>query len=249
MKVANRSRKWIRLSHRYLGIVVGVQLLIWTLGGIYFSWTNIDEIRGDHLKSSKQLVVNSEDSVDPVKATKNFLSENHSKELIGVELIDVLGRNFYRIEHKNSEGKNKVALISVEDGTVRGPIVEAEAVKIASAARAGESKLVGAVLLEEANVGGHHEYREHRLPAWAVSFEGEENFTVYLSAEDGEIGAFRTDNWRYFDFLWMFHTIDFVGRDNINNYLLRTMSILSLVTIVSGYLLFLISRRRPRKRA
>ncbi len=38
---------FIRRSHRYLGVILGIQFLFWTISGLYFSWTNIDEIYGD----------------------------------------------------------------------------------------------------------------------------------------------------------------------------------------------------------
>ena len=47
------KQKWalkIRKAHRYLGIFLGIQFIFWTLSGLYFSWTDINEIRGDYLK-------------------------------------------------------------------------------------------------------------------------------------------------------------------------------------------------------
>ena len=49
MKKAELHRK-IRKSHRYLGVALGVQFLFWTLGGLYFSWSNMDEVHGDPQK-------------------------------------------------------------------------------------------------------------------------------------------------------------------------------------------------------
>ena len=43
MKVSLKIRK----IHRYLGLIIGIQFLIWTISGLYFSWTNLDEIHGD----------------------------------------------------------------------------------------------------------------------------------------------------------------------------------------------------------
>jgi len=37
----------IRKTHRYLGLIIGVQFLAWTVSGLYFSWTDIDQIHGD----------------------------------------------------------------------------------------------------------------------------------------------------------------------------------------------------------
>ena len=41
------TQYWVRKSHRYLGLVIGIQFIFWTVGGLYFSWTDIDEIHGD----------------------------------------------------------------------------------------------------------------------------------------------------------------------------------------------------------
>ena len=40
----------IRKTHRYLGLFIGLQFLAWTVSGLYFSWTDIDEIHGDQFK-------------------------------------------------------------------------------------------------------------------------------------------------------------------------------------------------------
>jgi len=37
----------LRKGHRWLGVVVGVQLALWILSGIYFAWSDIDMIHGD----------------------------------------------------------------------------------------------------------------------------------------------------------------------------------------------------------
>ena len=64
MKLSAKFKKYIRKTHRYLGLVIGIQFLLWTLGGLYFSWSDIDEIHGDYNKSeSKYISVNQQFSV------------------------------------------------------------------------------------------------------------------------------------------------------------------------------------------
>ena len=41
----------IRKTHRYLGLFLGIQFLFWTISGMYFSWTNIDDIHGDQFRN------------------------------------------------------------------------------------------------------------------------------------------------------------------------------------------------------
>jgi len=97
------------------------------------------------------------------------------------------------------------------------------------------------------STNGHHEYREKPLPAYAVTFAKPNNVTVYVSAELGTVQSYRTNSWRAFDFLWMLHTMDYENRDNINNWVLRICSVLGLVTILSGFLLYFLTFKLKRK--
>ncbi len=98
--------------------------------------------------------------------------------------------------------------------------------------------------LEE--VGDHHEYRGRRLPVWAVTF-AEPSCAVYISPEAGTFQTIRHSQWRIFDFLWMFHTMDYAGRDNFNNWLLRIFSVFGLFTVLSGFVLFTVTTKWFRK--
>jgi uncharacterized iron-regulated membrane protein len=196
---------FLRKLHRYLGVFIGIQFLLWTLGGLYFSWTNIHEIRGDHLRREKA----------EINFKQNFISPKAVVEDI-----------------------EKMAEVSA---IIRPAISEDEAKKIAAESLVNSSPFKSIIYLTAENVGGHHEYREKPLPAWAVTFEND--LTVYLSAETGQVGAVRTNEWRIFDFLWMLHTMDYRARDDINNYVLRAFSILGIATILSGFILFFVSSK------
>jgi hypothetical protein len=226
-------------------VFIGIQFILWTLGGLYFSWTNLDEIHGDHLRehSTINLAIPA-GSVAPDEIVNRLQASGRAARIEKIYLIDVLGKYFYAVEHV-VEGKRSTVLMSVDDGSVRQPLTSIEAGQIAKDALANESEPTEILYLTGDNVGGHHEYREKPLPAWAVTFE--KNVSVYISAETGQVGAIRTDKWRAFDFLWMLHTMDFQGRDNINNYILRGFSILGIVTVLSGFTLFLVSSRSLRK--
>ena len=45
-----------RQIHRWLGLFIGIQFIAWTVGGLYFSWTDLDEIHGDHLQNPSPFV-------------------------------------------------------------------------------------------------------------------------------------------------------------------------------------------------
>jgi len=71
---------------------------------------------------------------------------------------------------------------------------------------------------------------------------------VYVASELGTVQKFRNNKWRLFDFLWMLHTMDYQGRDNFGNILLRIFSIFGLVTVTSGFALFFVSAKWNKRK-
>lgn len=240
-----------RKIHRYLGIFIGIQFLFWTLGGLYFSWTNIKEIRGDHLRKEEIGISSAENLVSPNIAMERVKQIHAISSLHKLQLIEVMQKPYYEILVSDEKGNHKTFLADAQTGILRQNITQNEAEKIAVNAINTDATVKNTEYLSEENMTGHHEYREKPLPAFAVTFNQSENLTVYVSASTGRVETLRTNSWRIFDFLWMFHTMDFKQRDNINNYLLRGFSVLGILTILSGFTLFFISspmlRRKIRK--
>ncbi|MEQ6123475.1 hypothetical protein AAON49_04680, partial [Pseudotenacibaculum sp. MALMAid0570] len=95
--------------------------------------------------------------------------------------------------------------------------------------------------------GKHHEYREKLLPAYVISYKTDDNLKAYVSIIDAKFQTVRHQSWRWFDFLWMTHTMDYEGRDNFNTIVLRAFSLLGLITVMSGFLLWYVSSPSIRK--
>ena len=95
--------------------------------------------------------------------------------------------------------------------------------------------------------GKHHEYRKKLLPAFVISYKSDEAIKAYVSINDGKFQTVRHQDWRWFDFLWMTHTMDYEGRDNFNTLVLRAFSLLGLITVFSGFLLWFTSSPSIRK--
>lgn len=137
-------------------------------------------------------------------------------------------------------------LADATTGTLREPLTKDEAVAVAAQHFNGTPEVL--VVEHLSTTDKHHEYREQPLPAYAITFKHPNNTTVYVASELGTVQKFRNKPWRIFDFLWMLHTMDYEGRDNFGNLLLRIFSIFGLVTVLSGFVLFFISSKFLRKR-
>jgi uncharacterized iron-regulated membrane protein len=216
-----KTAKWIRKSHRYLGIFLGIQFLFWTSSGLYFSWTNLDEIHGDHFRDMEYQPRAFQDLLAPAEL-------NIEEGIRSVEIRDINGEPYYWINNK--------ALYHAQDGSIKESINETEALYIAGLHMKDGLEVAWVEKIEQA--GKHHEYREKLLPAHVISYKGKEDLKAYVSSIDGKFQTVRHRSWRIFDFLWMTHTMDYQGRDNFNTSVLRAFSLLGLITVLSGFALW-----------
>ena len=130
-------------------------------------------------------------------------------------------------------------------GKRKNEINEEEAVKIANKYIREDLKVSYVEKISE--TGPHHEYRERLLPAYVISYDTKDNLKAYVSTVDGRFQTVRHRDWRWFDFLWMTHTMDYEGRDDFNNTVLRIFSLLGLITVMSGFSLWFVSSPTIRK--
>lgn len=240
----------IRRIHRYLGLFIGIQFLGWTVSGLYFSWNDIDNVHGDHLKKTPKHLSADINVVSPSEAISKLKTSVQVDSIHSIHLIRILGKPTYEIGYfSGSHGGGmhphaQHALADASTGNLRSPLTKNEAVEIAKEIVVDHAQLGNVELLTETD--SHHEYRERPLPAYAISFMNPD-CTVYVSANLGTFQSIRHDQWRAFDFLWMFHTMDYAGRDNFNNWLLRIFSVFGLLTVISGFTLYIISSRTIKK--
>ncbi|MGB3144508.1 MAG: PepSY domain-containing protein [Maribacter sp.] len=233
--VKRKTALKIRKAHRYLGIFLGIQFLMWTISGMYFSWTDIDEIHGDQFRQETVAKVAYTDLINPTKIK--------SEAITSLELREIAGEPYYWL--------NDNQLVNAKTGVLKAEISEQDALLVAKRNMLPELKVKSIERIEEA--GSHSEYRGRPLPAYAISYEKPENIKAYVSVKDGSFQTLRHRDWRWFDFLWMTHTMDYQGRDDFNTFVLRAFSLLGLITVLSGFTLWFTSsptiRKQLKKRA
>ncbi|WP_339652583.1 PepSY domain-containing protein [uncultured Maribacter sp.] len=228
--VERKTALKIRKAHRYLGIFLGVQFLMWTISGMYFSWTDIDEIHGDQFKKENPEQV----AFKNLLGTSEFGNELNIKSL---ELLEINNTPYFWI--------NEEQLYDAITGTKKKGITEQEAIKVAERYMLPNLEFDQIQRIE--TVGDHHEYRGRPLPAYEISYKTDENLKAYVAIKNGAFQTVRHRDWRWFDFLWMTHTMDYQGRDNFNTIVLRAFSLLGLITVLSGFLLWYTSSPTVKK--
>ena len=229
-----RTHVIARKTHKWLGLFIGLQVVIWSLSGLYMTVVHIDTIHGDHLvRSAPQRSLTASSLADPVK----LAAANGAKSF---RLAWVDRDPIYIATSESGE----VALDARTGAKVPAPD-ETAIRKLAAAMYTGNEPIASAQLINE--IPG--EIRGRKPPLWRVEFDHWNKPTFYLSAVSGELLTRRHELWRIFDFVWMLHIMDYDERENVNNTLLRIFTWGAVVMALSGawILLYAFPKKKKKK--
>ena len=166
------KKNYLRQMHRWLGLIAGIQLLLWTVSGLYFTLLPIEEIHGDHLRTEPQTTPvthhqwKSPDQVlkmhpDLYQKTSQEVRLSHSEGqpvyLIGSVRLDALtGKKLNTI--------SKQQALDIVRATAKGSITDVELVQ---------------------TVASDSEYRGRELPAWRVTIDQEDATSTLVRVQAG----------------------------------------------------------------
>lgn len=223
-----------RRTHKWLALIVGVQALIWTLTGLYMTVVHIDIIHGDHfIRHAETRAVPLSKMASPLEVAKA------APDAEQVRLAWLLDRPVYVATTPAGE-------LLFDAGSARplAPPSRQDIRRLTEHWYTGSERLVRLELITD--VPG--EVRGREPPLWRAEFGGWNKPTLYLSPTTGQLLSRRHELWRIFDFLWMLHIMDYETRDNVNNWLLRVLTLLAFTTVLSGaWLLWFAFPRKRRK--
>ncbi len=148
--MAKSKHYYIRKTHRWLGVILGIQFLLWTIGGLYFSWSNMDEVHGDFQKKNAPLLSSNIALVSPTMVLDTIRKVHRIDSVVSIQLIEVLGKPFYQVRcisavHNQTNHEHSMQsmnhLANAETGQLRGPLTKEEAIAIAKMRFNGEAKV------------------------------------------------------------------------------------------------------------
>ena len=222
-----------RKTHKWLGLFIGIQIVIWSLSGLYMTAVHIDTIHGDHLiRSPGTQQFDARELTDPLGVAGTHKSQS-------VRLASMRGQPVYVV--KSDDGEQAV---DARTGSLVAPPSEQEIRKIAADTFTGSQPIASAQLITD--IPG--EIRGRKPPLWRVEFDHWNKPTLYFSPVTGELVSRRHELWRIFDFVWMLHIMDYDERENVNNGLLRTFTWGAVLMALSGAWLLLYAFPKKKKK-
>lgn len=223
-------KRWIRLLHRWTGLLLAAQFVLWMSSGVVMSLLDQAAVEGQAHQA------------EPTTSPKPWPSGLRSPVQIAVavgsplhslEATWLLDRPVYRWMTESAAG-----LVDASSGRPL-PIDAIAALALAKLDYIGEGTPGTPERLAKATL----EVRGHQGPIWRVPFVDADDTTLYVSAQDGKILERRNRHWRLFDVFWMLHIMDYTGRKNFNNPLVVMAAFAGVWIALSGIWLLVASLR------
>ena len=227
-----RPQLIFRKIHKWVGLIIGIQILFWFMSGFMMSFMPIDEIHGDHLLQPKDATNVSLSQLDLSQLTSKLNEPVQSiliKPWLGSTVVEV-------------KTSTKTQLFDAVNLSLITPISETQVRQVLNANLVAELQTASINKLYEVP----NEARGRSAPLWQVQLQGAENARIYISEQNGEIVAVRTDRWRLFDFMWMLHIMNYDDRVDFNHPLLYITAFTAVLFTLSGFVLLYYRFRKRR---
>lgn len=227
-----KFRRRAHTLHRWLGLIVGLQVFVWLMGGLVMTALPIERVRSEHKIAVTAPLPIDPGAIIPFEAAASAAGANR---VAAGTLGTHLGQPAWRITGPDGER----VLIDARSGLVLSPLDESQARAVAAADYAGPGRIAEARLLSEPPT----EYGRAG-PVWQVVFDDTDGATLYIAPDTGEVRARRGRTWRVFDFAWRLHVMDYDDGENFNHPLVQGAAGAGTLFAISGLALVGLRLRR-----
>jgi hypothetical protein len=226
-----KLRQRLRRYHIWLGWLVGLPFLAWTLSGLVMVIRPIEVVRGEGLLRPAPPLALAAAPVPPAIGPRPVASLVLEQRLDGPRWVV-----------RYADGAARLA--DAATGRLLPPLSAADAAAAITARYTGAARVAA---VDRTSPDHPPLDLRRKVAAWRVTMSDGTRF--YLDAATGEVLARRTSWWRFYDFMWGLHIMDLETREDTSNPLVIGLGIAALLTtLLALVMLPLTIQRRKRRR-
>lgn len=229
-----KLNRLIRQLHKFFGLIIGIQLMLWTVTGVYFNTMDNQVVSGNITKAnSPELNVEA-----PTKTIlNNILATTKNNSVINISFYALLNNNVVKIDTLS----NSLFYLYTSQSYTKLTVDEQLATRIALQSYKSPTNSVIEIISVDKLLGANSDLPQNQQALYKVNFSDRWHTRVYVDALSGQVlRHYNNDTWLR-DMAFMLHFMDYQRLGNFNHWLIITAAILSVSLVVSGmfWLVFL----------
>jgi PepSY-associated TM region len=225
MNLRRQLRRW----HIWLGWIVGLPFLAWTVSGLVMVARPIETVRGEGLIAEAPPLPSGLAPVPPAIGPRPVASLRLEPRPDGPRWLI-----------RYSDGESRLA--DARTGRLLPQLAAADAARIVRERYKGAARIAA---VDRTRADSPPIDFRRKVAAWRVTMSDGTRF--YLDSATGEILARRTSWWRFYDLMWGIHIMDLETREDAHNPLLIGFAIVSLATVLLALALLPLALKRRRR--
>lgn len=217
----------IKTFHKWLSLLVGLQLLIWLSTGLYFNVMDHDKASGNQ---NRQRVESPVVDLSLLSEPKAVLREYDNT--LSMSLITLLSNPYYLLAHEKGLYRHFKNRYSLVDAVTGKPFVITKTIATAIALESykGAATVASTVKL----TGPSDDFPREQNSLWRVDIDDDLNTSVYVDAGSGRLIGHSNDDKRFVDFIFMLHFMDYASEGSFNNIQVIVFAIFTLIFTFTG---------------
>lgn len=217
----------LKKIHKWLSILVGLQLLIWLSTGLFFNLMDHQKTSGEKFSQRPAIAeVNENNLVEPQSVLLK------SKPTVSLTQISLLEHPYYLLTHDRSlysHFNNNYSLVDAYSG--REVIIdEVMASELAQASYKGKAGISSVIKMSPP----YDDIPREQNNVWQINYADEVNTSVYIDAGSGRVVKHSNDDKRFADIFFMLHFMDYGVEGSFNNAQIIIFAIFTFFFALTG---------------
>lgn len=217
--------KLLNWIHRWIGLLVFGQVLLWSLGGLLMAGLNFGDLYREPPPAPLSVTGA---TLSPDALAQHLQHVAPGSQLLGIRVRNVAGELVYQLDHLKGP-----PLLFNRQGQVISPISPALAERVARLGYTGTGPVNQTELLPTST--GNYVSSQ---PIYRITFADAQKTEIYVDPNTGSLLARRKALWALYNRMWEFHLMKYTPSPAVNKALLLLFAVLNALVALTGFAKF-----------
>ena len=216
----------LKTLHKWLALLVGIQLIIWLVTGLYFNLSDRTLAKGNEYR----IHVHQQDRIAEYSLLP--VSSIHGRLPISVELIWIFHRPYYHFIYEEGQHSYQVRHSALFDA-VSGLPYQLQGSQIRQMAKLSYSG-PGDITSSRLVTPPFDDYVAQQNSMWRVDMDDDNNTAIYLDQITGKVLKHVNDDARLKHWMMKLHFMDYGNTGGFNHWLIVLFAVMTLLLSMTG---------------